>query len=110
MDTRPLVLSSIIATAAGAIVVAGPGLLVPAPDMPVRVGPAPSNVAISDVNSDRIPDVVVTHGQRRVSVLLGRGDGRFVLAPGGALDVPENASELALGDLNGDDNVDLALA
>jgi VCBS repeat protein len=110
MHARPLVLSSLIATAAGAIVVAGPGLLVPAPDTPVRVGPAPSNVAISDVNSDRLPDVVVTHAQRRVSVLLGQGDGRFSLAPGGTLDVPENASELALGDLNGDSHVDLALA
>jgi hypothetical protein len=32
------------------------------------------------------------------------------LAPAGTLDVPENASELALGDLNGDGNADVAVA
>lgn len=92
------------------MVVAGPGPLVPAPDSPVRVGPGPSNIAISDINNDRIPDVAVTSAQRRVSVLLGQGDGRLSLAPAGTLDVPENASELALGDVNGDGNVDLAIA
>jgi hypothetical protein len=84
--------------------------LVPAPDAPLRVGPAPSSLAIGDVNNDRVPDLVVTSEQRRVSAFLGRGDGRFSLAPGGTFDSPENASELALGDVNGDGNLDLALA
>jgi hypothetical protein len=98
-----------MATAAGVMVLAGT-LLVPAPDSPVRVGPGPSNIAISDVNNDRIPDLIVTNAPRRVSVLLGHGDGRFSPAPAGTLDIPENASELALGDVNGDGHVDLALA
>ena len=106
---RLAVLSSLLATATG-VILAGPAPLVPAPDSPLRVGPAPSNVAIGDVNNDRTPDLVVTSAQRRVSIFLGRGDGRFSPAPGGTLDVAENASELALGDVNGDGNIDLALA
>ena len=94
----------------GVMVLAGPTPLVPAPDTPLRVGAAPSNIAIGDLNNDRILDLVVTSEQRRVSAFLGRGDGRFSPAPGGMLDVPENASELALGDVNGDGNADLALA
>ena len=100
IHARLLVLSSLVATATGVMVVAGPGPLVPAPESPVRVGVGPSNIAIGDVNNDRIPDVVVTNAQRRISVRLGQGDGRFSLAPISALDVPENASELALGDVN----------
>ena len=110
MRARIVVLSSLIATAAGAMVVAGPTLLVPATGSPLGLGPGPSNVAIGDVNNDGIPDLVVTGAQPRVTILLGQGDGRFSSTPGGTLDVPENPSELALGDVNGDGNVDLALA
>lgn len=109
MSIRLVVLSSLIAMA-GVMVMAGPGPLVPAPDSPLRVSPGPSNVAISDVNNDRLPDLVVTSAQRRVNVLLGQGDGRFSPTADGPFDVPENASELAVGDLNGDGDVDLALA
>jgi FG-GAP-like repeat len=110
MRARIVVLSSLIATAAGVMVIAGPTLLVPAPGSPVRLGPGPSNVVIGDVDSDGTPDLVVTGRERRVTILLGHGDGRFSSTPSGTLDVPENPSELALGDVNGDDNVDLALA
>jgi hypothetical protein len=110
MGARIVVLSLLIAAAAGAMVVAGPRLLVPAPGSPLSLGPGPSNVAISDINSDGTPDLVVTGRHRRVTILLGQGHGRFSSTRDGTIDVPEEPSELALGDVNGDGNVDLALA
>ena len=110
MRARILVLSLLVATAASAMLVAGPALLVPAPDSPFRVGPGPSNVAIGDVDSDGMADLVVTGRERRVMILRGQGDGRFSSAASAGLDLPENPSELALGDVNGDGNLDLALA
>lgn len=110
MRIRIGVFSSLIAAAAGAIVMAGPPLLVPAPGSPLSVGPGPSNVAISDVSGDGTPDLVVTGREHRVTILLGEGAGRFSSTRGGTIDVPENPSELALGDVNGDGHVDLAVA
>jgi len=109
MGSRIVVLSSLIAAAASAMVVAGPSLLVQAPGSPLSVGPRPSNVAIGDVNGDGPPDLVVT-GQRHVTILLGQGDGRFSSTPDATVEVPENPSELALGDVNSDGKLDLALA
>jgi len=110
MGVRMVVLSLLIATAAGAMAMAGPPLLVPAPGSPLSLGPGPSNVAISDVNGDGAPDLVVTGREHRVTILFGQGDGRFSSTRGVTIDVPENPSELALGDINGDGHVDLALA
>jgi FG-GAP-like repeat len=110
MGVRMVVLSLLIAAAAGAMVMAGPPMLVPASGSPLSLGPGPSNVAISDINGDGTPDLVVTGRERRVTILLGKGDGRFSSTRDGTLDVPENPSELALGDVNGDGHVDLALA
>jgi hypothetical protein len=110
LHARSVVLSSLIAAATGAMLLAGPTPLVPAPDSPLRVGPGPSNVAIGDINHDRIPDLVVTSAQRHLSVLLGHGDGRFSSTADGLLDVQQSASELALGDVNGDGHVDVAVA
>ena len=110
MGARLVVLSLLIAAAAGAMVMAGPPMLVPASGSPLSLGPGPSNVAISDINGDGTPDLVVTGRERRVTILLGQGDGRFLSTRDGTIDVPENPSELALGDVNGDGFVDLALA
>jgi FG-GAP-like repeat len=110
MGARMVVLSSLLAVAAGAMILAGPPLLVPAPGSPLSVGPGPSNVAIGDINNDGRPDLVVSGRQRRVTILLGQGNGRFSLTPDGTIDVPEEPSELALGDVNRDGHVDLAVA
>ena len=110
MSARMFVLSLLIAAAAGAMVMAGPPMFVHAPGSPLGVGPGPSSLAISDINGDGTPDLVVTGRGRRVTILLGQGDGRFSSNRDGTFDVPENPSELALGDVNGDGRVDLALA
>lgn len=109
MSARALVLGSLVATAAGTIA-AGP-LLVPAAGSPIRVLRAPGNVAIGDVNNDRRPDLVATSSSdRRVAVLLGQGNGAFAVQSAVLVDVPENPHEIALGDLNRDGNLDIALA
>jgi hypothetical protein len=111
MLARVFILSSLVATAAVAMGLAGPPLLVPASGSPISVARGPNNVAVGDVNNDATPDLIVASDQIRVvTILLGRGDGRFAPIPGGAIVVPESPSELALGDVDGDGNIDLALA
>lgn len=102
MRARVFIMSSLMATAAVAMGLAGPPLLVPADGSPISVARGPNNVAIGDVNNDGRPDLVVTSTQSRVTILLGQGDGRFAPMAGGALAVPESPSEMALGDVNGD--------
>ena len=68
-------------------------------------------MAVGDVNKDRHPDLVVTSPRSLpVTILLGQGDGRLAQMPAGAFAVPESPDEMALGDVNSDGNVDLALA
>jgi hypothetical protein len=63
------------------------------------------------MSTDGRPDLVVTSDEsHRVTILLGQGDGRFTPIAGGALTVAERPSEIALGDVNGDANLNLTLA
>jgi VCBS repeat protein/FG-GAP repeat protein len=78
------------------------------------VGAGPASVAIGDLNGDGKPDLAVANSNLgrlpgTVSVLLGHGDGTFqpqaAYASGGL-----GLSALAVGDLNGDGKLDLAVA
>ena len=81
-------------------------------------GDVPSSVAIGDLNGDDNLDLAVATQvwlspvvRGNVSVLLGNGDGTFQPAVQYRVDgVGENPSSLAIGDLDGDDNLDLAVA
>ena len=84
-------------------------LMAPAPDSPIAIVGTPGSVAIGEVNGDGKPDVLVA-GARGITVLLGRGDGRFRAAPGSPVKVPDTATEMVLGDFSGDGKLDLALA
>ncbi|MBI2957016.1 MAG: VCBS repeat-containing protein [Acidobacteria bacterium] len=84
-----------------------------APGSPLAVRAAPHLVAVGDVNNDGRADFVATsHDSNDVSVLLGDGRGRFSPAAGSPLTFLERGTPhnhgLALGDLNGDGNLDLA--
>jgi hypothetical protein len=79
-------------------------------------GISAQSVAVSDVNGDGFPDIVVanncadgTCAEGSVSVLLGNGDGTFrpavTYGSGG-----ESAKSVAIGDLNGDGKPDLVVA
>lgn len=82
-----------------------------APESPISVPGEPSNVAIADMNKDGKPDIVVACGQgSTISVLLGNGDGRFTFALKNAFSVPMNPGEIAVGDINSDGKLDIAVA
>jgi hypothetical protein len=81
----------------------------------VAVGIQPAALAVADVNSDGIADLVVANagnldsGQGgNVSVLLGKGDGTFQTAQSYAAAV--SPKSVAVVDFNGDGNLDLAVA
>jgi len=83
-------------------------------------GPWADGVAVTDLNGDGKPDLVVTNycqswnqygcnGEGEVSVLLGNGDGTFqpaVIYSTGAY----NAESVAVGDVNGDGTPDVVVA
>jgi hypothetical protein len=91
----------------------------PAPGSAFPVGKYPVSVAEGDFNGDGKPDVAVADlgalaGQASspgsVSVLLGKGGGRFSPGPGSPLTVGVRATSVAVGDFNGDHTPDLAVA
>ncbi len=79
------------------------------------VGGGPSMLAVADVNKDGKLDIITPNPfSNDVSVLLGQGGGKF--HAGTTLTLPNSGGTLprpnavAAGDLNGDGNIDLALA
>ena len=78
---------------------------------PFPVGRAPYPLAAGDVNGDGHADVVTPNvGSNNVTVLLGDGRGGFAPAPASPLAVATRPYFVALGDLNGDRKLDLAVA
>lgn len=72
------------------------------------VGEKPFDVAAEDFNSDSHPDLAVsTMDSRRVSILLGAGDGSFDRA--GDLETNAEPMTLAVGDYNEDQQPDIAV-
>jgi hypothetical protein len=80
-----------------------------APARSFPAGERPSSVAIGDLNGDRRLDLAVANaGSDDVSVLLGKGNGRF--HGGREFAAGDGPSSVAIGDLNGDEQLDLAVA
>jgi hypothetical protein len=74
----------------------------------------PQSIAIADLNGDHRADLATANSDRRVSLLLNDGAGKFHatidVGAGKCGEVYQNDRWLAAGDLNGDGRVDLAVA
>src|SRR5208283_4695150 len=86
---------------------------------PVPVGYSPYSVAVGDFNNDGVLDLAVANwcgndpncsSAGTVSILLGDGAGNFSAATTPTVSVGLNPSFVAVGDFNGDGNLDLAVA
>ena len=85
-------------------------LFASAPDSLIALECGPGNLAVGDLNSDGKPDMVATCGEQRLlTVLLNTGgrDQRFRVTS--SLPLPDPPGDMALGDVNGDKNLDLAI-
>lgn len=71
----------------------------------------PSNVALADLNKDGPLDLIVASEEARtVTVLLGdKTNGSFRAATGRPITLSESPGQMVLGDVNGDDRLDVAL-
>ena len=85
----------------------GDGTLQPAVSYATAENPV--RVAVGDLNSDGVPDLVVAeYSNTALSLLLGLGDGTF--APRQDYGAGRAASDVALADLNKDGKIDVAAA
>src|ERR1700720_435607 len=75
------------------------------------VGTHPMNVMIADIDKDGKRDIIVANGDNgNFSVYLGDGKGGFPQAKGSPFPAGPNPNDVALGDFNGDGNLDVAIA
>jgi hypothetical protein len=86
-----------------------PGIFLPAVDYPC--GPAPLSVAIGDLNRDGFPDIAVAVDDG-VDILIQNTAvaGTFLLSSPPELTVTGGTFSVAIGDLDGDGNRDIAAA
>jgi hypothetical protein len=92
--------------------------LAPAPGSPITVAPSPFAMAMGDVDGDGRRDLAVGHfsgqltnrSRDAATILLGDGKGGFAVAAGSPFPAGHAPIGLALGDVDGDGHVDLAVA
>ena len=77
----------------------------------IRVGKAPTSVEVGDLNNDKIPDLVIANGgDSSVTILLGKGKGRFHEVNGSPFYAGCAPNDVVIADFNKDGKPDLAFA
>jgi hypothetical protein len=85
-------------------------LFVPAPGSPIHVGKGVGTVLFADVNGDRHLDLLTRQLlERMVVVKTGDGRGSFAPVPAPLAKFDYDVGGMAVGDLNGDGALDLAM-
>jgi hypothetical protein len=80
-------------------------------ELVIPVGKGPGPVMLADVNHDGKLDILVANvDSETLTVLLGDGKGHFVAAPGAPIATGKAPNDIAVGDFNGDGNLDLVIA
>ncbi|CAF4079112.1 unnamed protein product, partial [Adineta steineri] len=69
------------------------------------------SIVLADINNDSIDDIVVSNSDNNtISVFINRGDGKFHNEKVSYLLTEYSAEHIALGDLNGDNEVDIVIS
>ncbi len=75
------------------------------------MGRAPGCVEVADLNHDKFPDLIVTSERdSSVTILLGKKNIQFEEAKGSPFHAGSGVNDVAIGDFNKDNNLDLAFA
>ncbi len=89
----------------------GEGGFAPAPGSPITAGNRPVHIAAGDfAGNGKLDLAVVNQFSSNVTVLLGNGNGTFTPAPGSPVALRGEPVALAVGDLNGNGKLDIAVA
>ncbi len=103
--------SLFVVVAFGLTAASAHGQLLINPATNYAVGTRPSGVALADFDNDGDIDVATTvDDPDRIVVLLNDGSGQFILGPSTLLPASSSPQDVVAGDLDGDGDMDLAVA
>jgi uncharacterized repeat protein (TIGR01451 family) len=112
---RSLAIAAVVAALAlggpGSALALAPGDLTEPDSSPVAVGNFPYSIATADLDGDGVPDLAVANYQSdTVSILLNDGSGDFTETASSPVAVGDFPDSVVAADLDGDLDVDLAVA